>query len=75
MVSPNFFLTAAALFLGTFASPVRDAESSAHPLEARAWGDVPTAAGIVKDILKAIGVFTKDDKKNAWVRSLKTSIA
>ncbi|KAH8767362.1 hypothetical protein F5883DRAFT_714624 [Diaporthe sp. PMI_573] len=59
MVSMSIFLTAATLFLGVLASPVRDAETSLQPLEARGKAD------IVREILKAIGVFT-DNKKNAW---------
>lgn len=66
MVSPSVFLTAATLLLGTFASPVRDVEPSVQALEARGKAD------IVREILKAIGVFT-DNKKNAWVRARKTS--
>lgn len=67
MVSMSIFLTAATLFLGVLASPVRSAETSLQPLETRGKAD------IVREILKATGVFT-DNKKNAWISARRVSI-
>ncbi|KAI1845455.1 hypothetical protein JX265_012450 [Neoarthrinium moseri] len=70
MVAALRLFAVAALAAATSASPAAvPVDSSVQSLEQRAGdgGNVALAgAQLVKEILKAIGVFTDDEKKNAW---------